>query len=165
MREIMLTQGKFALVDDEDFEELSKYKWHVHASKRSRTHYAARTERLLDGTRRRISMHTQITGNPSGETDHADGDGLNNTRGNLRHATSSENALNKGKKSGSYSSMFKGVSWHTRSGDWIAQATFDGRQRWLGSFGSEIAAAIAYDQVSRKHHKGFSVLNFPYGAG
>jgi hypothetical protein len=100
-KEIALSQqGKYkgqfvALVDDADYEELSKYRWSVAAMYKARNHgllYAVRTE-----DKRTIYMHHEIIGMPSkGKViDHIDWNGLNNTRGNLREATVSQNKLNR----------------------------------------------------------------------
>jgi hypothetical protein len=100
MKEIPLTCGFVAKVDDEDHEELSRYKWHTHVCSASYV-YAARwtTVRLGEkdrGEKRRlIRMHQQILEFPECLVDHKDHDGLNNQRYNLRPCTYAENNCNR----------------------------------------------------------------------
>jgi hypothetical protein len=92
MKEIPLTQGKVALVDDEDFESIANHKWCAH--QRGNTFYA---ERSRFGNRGgTILMHREIlsTSDTALEIDHIDGNGLNNTRANLRVVTHAENMKN-----------------------------------------------------------------------
>ena len=91
MREIPLTQGKTALVDDEDYEGLSQFRWFAH--KNGKTFYAARS--MNPGI---VKMHRFILGvvDPKIEVDHEDCNGLNNQRSNLRRATHGENQHNRG---------------------------------------------------------------------
>ncbi len=85
MKEIRLTQGKVALIDDADFEWLSQWKWRC--SRHFRTWYAMRTVHSL-GKTMTVSMHRLITGAKPGEqVDHVDGNGINNQRNNLRFVT------------------------------------------------------------------------------
>src|SRR5690348_11276017 len=107
MKKIKLTQGKYALVDDADFEYLNQWKWQ--AKKCSDTlFYAHRTQRYglrSENKKHHFKMHKLILKSPKGfEIDHEDGNGLNNQRKNLRICTHSQNGMNKKLKS-------KGVSW------------------------------------------------------
>lgn len=89
MREIPLTQGKVALVDDEDYERLTRHKWY--AVRAPHTFYACRN--LPSPQKGPVGMHRAVLGlpprvGPDGIlADHWDGDGLNNQRSNLRQAT------------------------------------------------------------------------------
>jgi hypothetical protein len=110
-REIPLTQGYITIVDDEDYEELARYKWHVHV----RTHgpMARRLgKRDADGKQRSIYMHRQIMQAPLGmDVDHINHDTLDNRRSlNLRVCTRRQNLGNMRKRPG-LSSQFKGVYW------------------------------------------------------
>lgn len=161
MKEIKLTQGKVALVDDEDFSYLNQFKWIAHKS--SKTYYAART--VKNGNRRKyISMHQVILKPMDGlKTDHIDGNGLNNCRNNLRYATHSQNIANAGKRRGAIST-FKGVSplpkfpgYDVR---WRAFIRVNGHGYHLGCFATEKEAAIVYDGVVKKHFGAFAKTNF-----
>lgn len=145
-KKIPLTQGLFATVDAKDFDQLNQFKWCAH--KNRKRFYAVRNS--PEG--KTIRMHAQILG-ISG-ADHEDGDGLNNTRKNLRPASVSENRANM-KKGWLSSSRFKGVSWIERDQIWRAQC---GAKR-LGSFLIERDAAAAYNASARKQFGEFANLN------
>lgn len=91
--------------------------------------------------------------------DHIDGDPQNNMVTNLRFCTNAENLRNRGSYRGS-SSKYVGVHWHTASGKWQAQITINGKNKHLGLFSDEEAAARAYDAAARKLHGEFARLNF-----
>ena len=154
MREITLTQGKVALVDDEDFEMLSAFKWYAQRS--NLTFYAQRAISVGGGRQTAEIMHRVLM--PGIEkVDHIDGDGLNNQRANLRDSEG-KNAWNRKPQEGG-TSVYKGVSWHSRIGKWQAQIMKDGRTHYLGYFDSEIDAARAYNEGSLKFHGRFGRLN------
>jgi hypothetical protein len=159
MKQIPLTQGKFALVDDEDFEFLNQFKWHAYKSRN--TYYAGRKLRLGVNKRQIIIMHRQILGleDPSIKGDHIDHNGLNNQRCNLRMATNAENCKNQKPKNG-YSSKYKGVCWHKRDNKWNATIFAEGKKKHLGYFIDEIEAAKAYDSAAKIYFKEFACLNF-----
>jgi len=162
MKEIKLSQGKIALVDDEDFEYLNQFKWH--AFKHRYTFYAAR-HIIMDGKYRKMRMHKDIMQNiPINRIiDHADRDGLNNQKYNLRICTLSQNSMNK-KAAGK--SIYLGVSFFTRknksinSVSIVSQIRINGINKYLGSFKTEEDAARAYDKAAKEHHKNFANLNF-----
>jgi len=92
MKQILLSNGLVALVDDDDFPLVNRYHWH--ASKSGRQVYAA-TDVSRDGKRLYMRMHREILRlGPGDLCDHMDGNGLNNTRANLRTCSRSENAAN-----------------------------------------------------------------------
>jgi hypothetical protein len=148
MKTIPLTQGKATIVDDDDFAELSRFKW---CAMRARgTFYAVRCDydRERKPKRRLLCMHKSIMGTPRGcETDHVDGDGLNNRRSNLRVVTRGQNAHNHIHKAAGKTSRFRGVCWDRKSGRWHAQMRCAGRRIWSGYFDCEMAAAQAYDDA------------------
>lgn len=151
MKEILLTQGKRAIVDNEDFTRFGHLRWYAQRKASSRTFYASRA--LPGGGT--TTLHEEILG-VSG-VDHRDGDGLNNRRANLRRASPLQNMWNRRKhKPGS--SRFKGVIWE--KGAWRARITVKGRLRHLGRFVSETEAAFAYDSEAKKHFGEFARLNF-----
>lgn len=158
MKEIKLTRGKVALVDDADFEILSKYKWS--AIKGRNTYYASRQERSSNGRQKSIKMHRQILGTTSSEIhiDHRDGDGLNNQRTNLRECTHAQNKQNALGHSGA-SSKYKGVTYMKDSGKWIARISVNKNTYYLGVFKSEVDAAKARDGMAIKLHGEFAKLN------
>lgn len=155
-KKIALTQGKFALVDDRDWEWLSQWKWY--AMKHGNTWYAARKESGV--FRKTVLMHRAIAG-PSNdkETDHQDGNGLNNVRSNLRVCSKAENLRNQ-RLPRNNSSGFKGVSWKQKNQKWVANISSDGKKIHLGYFESPKEAALAYDFAARKMFGDFARTNF-----
>lgn len=152
MKEIPLTQGKVALVDDEDFEWLLQWKWH--AEKHGRTWYA---RGKVNG--KLISMHCIIMNTPAGKvTDHASGNGLDNRRDNLRVCTKYENRCNT-RKHRDNSHSFKGTFRHGKN--WSARIHIYGKDIHLGTYLTEVEAAHAYDSAAREIHGKFAHLNFP----
>jgi len=159
MREIPLTQGKVAIVDDEDFEELSKYKWH--ASRGRHTFYAIRTLGKHPHMQT-IHMHREILKPPLLLLcDHINHDGLDNRRCNLRICTYSQNLWNQRLQGGT--SVYKGVYFDKRRNKWQAYITPKpkGERQHLGRFAKEIDAALAYDNAAAKFFGEFARLNFP----
>lgn len=157
---IPLTQGKFALVDEADYESLARYSWHPSGSV-TRYPYAVRTPRASEGEvgHGNIRMHRQIMEAPDGlDVDHANHDTLDNRRANLRVCTRAQNSINSVLRS---PSGYRGV--YAKSGKWCASIT-GARQIHLGTFGSPVDAARAYDDAARRYHGEFAVLNFPDGA-
>lgn len=127
MKTIRLTQGKFALVDDEDYEFLSQWKWRAMKTRGDRW-YAVRTETLPTGKRRATLMHKVLCRGK--EIDHRDGNGLNNQKENLRSVSHSFNIFNSRQigKSG-----VRGVLHHKQE-SWRAQIRFNKKTHHLGIF-------------------------------
>jgi hypothetical protein len=145
---ITLTKGKFAIVDDEDFEELSKYKWFITKV------YASRHS---DG--RIVYMHREIMHTSEGmETDHINGDVLDNRRSNLRICTRKENARNI-KRISSNTSGYKGVHWDKVNKKWRAQIQVDEKMKHIGRFESLLDAINAYDRAAIKFFGEFASTN------
>ena len=153
MKEIKLTQGQVALVDDLDFEALNVFKWY--ASKERNRFYAAR-HIYIDGKGTTAKMHNMIL-NGKG-IDHIDHDGLNNQRSNLRFCTKSENNMNQ-RKLASATSMYKGVSFFKQTGKWAAYIKFNGKKIHLGLFDSEVEAAMSYNDKAIALFCEFANLN------
>lgn len=159
MREIPLTKGKVALVDDEDHEWLSAWKWQALVVKTKR--YAFRTYKQ-EGRTRTVYMHRAIAADIRGEVDHVDGDGLNNQRANLRPASDSQQRQNARRRSDN-TSGFKGVTRRSGVRPWSARIKRDGICRHLGAFTTPEEAARAYDRAALELFGEFARLNFPEG--
>lgn len=154
---IELSQGKKAVVDDEDYDELNKHKWYCSRG------YAVRNVRIDENTRKTIRMHRIIADTPEDKfTDHINGDKLDNRKSNLRNVTNAQNTKNAEKKSKA-KSKYKGVAYFKRKkdiyGKWVAKIQNDGKTIRLGYFDSEISAAIAYNNAAIKYHKEYARLN------
>ncbi len=157
VKEIPLTQGKVALVDDEDFEWLAQFKWCL--SRTSTTEYALRRVGRR-GSRHGVFMHRAILGTPPGTvTDHANGNGLDNRRSNLRICSQSQNGGNSAKWRTPCSSQYKGVYLGSGGRSWRAHAMLHGRTVHLGSFASEREAAQAYNAWAVKTWGEFARVN------
>jgi len=159
-RRIPLTQGKFAIVDPDDYPHLSKYKWRLCKTKGKNVLYAERSIRLPNGKYSRILMHRQLINVPKGYViDHINGSGLDNRRANLRLATVAQNAWNSKKRNPR--SGYKGVWLAKDKGLWRAAIFCNRKRKHLGYFKDKVDAAKAYDKAATKLHKEFAVLNFP----
>jgi hypothetical protein len=156
-RRIPLTQGKFAIVDADDYEKLNCYSWQCRES--GATFYALRLQ-FGNGRVRIISMHREIMHAPKGMVvDHKNHNGLDNRKENLRIATATENRRHCRKiKTGN--SKYKGVYLKKRTGRWEASIGYNHERIHLGYFDSEIEAAKAYDAAAKKYHGEFAALNF-----
>lgn len=154
MREIALSRGMVALVDDEEYESLSIHRWH--ATRGASTFYAARNVRSPHGSRT-VLMHRSIlcASAPGLEVDHANGDGLDNRRENLRLATRSQNNHNRtAYKTNKYG--LKGVSWHRKTQRWRAQIGIGGLRKHIGYYSSPAEAHVAYCAAAKELHGEFA---------
>jgi hypothetical protein len=151
--------GRVALVDDEDYDLVMQYRWHlweeVHDGRVSGPYALAGDNDAEHYTLMR--MHCLIMGLKG--VDHVDRNGLNNQRFNLRPASLNEQAWNTGPRRGS--SRFKGVSWYKPYGTWRAYIMAHRQRHHLGYFLDEEDAARARDVAARKFHGEFAYLNFP----
>lgn len=163
-KELKLTQGYVALVDEGDYEMLVRFKWSAHVKKRKDGSvlnvYAVRGERR-GGVSHPVLLHRALLGAQRGvDIDHIDGDGLNNTRGNLRVCSRSQNNHNSRLRPDN-TSGYKGVAWSKASRKWRAYiAISTGERRHLGLFSSAVAAAGAYDLAAMKYFGEFARTNF-----
>lgn len=155
MKEIQLTQGKVAIVDDEDYEWLNQWKWHFSNG------YAQRNASIKNKQKRCIiKMHRQIMNllkKDGKQVDHINQETLDNRRKNLRLSNKSTNGMNRGKQSNNKSG-FKGVSWSKPRKMWIAQIRLDGKQVCLGVFSTPESAHAAYCDAAIKQHGEFANL-------
>lgn len=168
MKEINISKEQIVLVDDEDFEELSKHKWTANWHKQTRS-YRAQREFRRNGRRCVILMHRQImkVTDPKIQIDHKDGNSLNNQKYNLRSCDDRQNQYNSRKQS-NCTSVYKGVFWDKSRFKWIARINIppssnegNGKQKNLGRFKLEIDAAYAYNAAAHKFFGHFARLNYP----
>lgn len=160
-REIALTRGYVALVDDEDFDWLSRWKWIVHTHPRGYD-TALRCVPAAEGGGQ-VKMHRAILGaRPGLVVDHINGNTLDNRRCNLRLCTHAENMRNR-RPHKNNAVGFKGVNLHA-NGSYVARIRADGRNVRLGTFACPVEAARAYDAAARRFHGEFARLNFPEAA-
>lgn len=128
------------MVDDEDFEEIAKYRWSLSANGYARRSF------MCDGKLRHTYIHRQLLGLSYRDKmviDHIDGDKLNNQRSNIRVCTVSSNMFNRGKLSNNKSG-YKGVSWNKKSSAWQAQIRFNKKHKFLGLFSDPAEAHEVY---------------------
>ena len=157
MKRIPLTQGKFTIVDDEDYEELVKHKWY--AQKRGNLYYAERGV-YEKKTRKRhlVRMSHQVLGVlPGIVIDHINGNPLDNRKSNLRICTLGENARNARKTRGT--SKYKGVRWYKPLRKWRAQIWHNNKSIHLGYFTNEQEAAKIYNKKAKELFGEFARLN------
>jgi hypothetical protein len=157
MKEIELTRGFIAFVDDQDFDELNKFKWRVCIY--GRNIYAERTsKRDHNGKKKNIRMHRQVMRFPKGKVvDHRDHNGLNNQRANLRLCTVQQNALNN--VGTPATSKFVGVCWNKSCKKWNAYISFNRKSINLGLYLNEEDAAIARNKKAIELFGEFANLN------
>src|SRR5258706_8507914 len=149
MKEIQLTKGTIALIDDEDFERVSKHSW---SYKDSGSGYAQTTIRYKG-----VSLHRFIMNAKDGEIiDHINGNGLDNRKENLRFCTLSQNIANS--KGRLVRSSYKGVSKNGKK--WKASIGYMNRLEHIGTFDIAQDAARAYDEKAREYYKEFARTNF-----
>jgi hypothetical protein len=158
MKQIQLPKDKFTLVDDDDYEMLSKFKWNVYKYKH--VSYVYRQIRV-DSKIKAILMHREVMGVSDNSilVDHKDHDGFNNQKSNLRLANKIQNGYNRNKNKVA-NSKYKGVCWSKTNKKWMAQICVNTQRMHLGFFADEIEAAKVYDVAAMKHHGEFANINF-----
>lgn len=156
--------GLFAEVDAADFEWLSAFSWHTfRANSQCENYYAVNSPPREKGKpRKKIRMHRLITGitDPNIAVDHIDGNGLNNTRANLRPDPARQNAQNTRKKTSAVTSRFKGVN-RCRGNLWKVSCCGSREERIIGYITDEYLAAHFYDLMAHKFHGEYARVNFP----
>lgn len=157
MKEIPLTQGFVALIDDEDVELVSRHKWF--ASRHGSRVYARTNVLDANSHRKTLPMHRLIMNPGRGlDIDHINGNGIDNRRSNLRSCSRSRNKANAAAYANNRSG-FKGVYWQKDVRKWRAQIRVMGRKLHLGLFDARQEAALAYNKAAVEHFGEFARLN------
>lgn len=168
MKEIELTQGKVAIVDDEDYEWLSNYKWNLGDHNKSEKYIYAFTRIYVEaeyGTphyylkkkqRKSIFMHRMIMDTPEDLIiDHINHNTLDNRKANLRNTTYSQNMIN------SYRdkplSGYRGVTAHKKK--YAARISINGKDKRIGSYRTAKEAGKAFNKAAQKHYGKYAQLN------
>jgi hypothetical protein len=156
---ISLTQGKTALIDEEDFLAVSQYKWAAINAQGGRW-YAMAYHSYEGGKQRQLLLHRFIMQPPDDVlVDHINGNGLDCRRSNMREATHTQNMRNRRKNTAPSSSRFKGVCF--KANRWEVSINTDDGPHYIDRFEDEEEAAHAYDSAARHFHGAFARLNFP----
>ena len=151
-KEISITRGQIVIVDEQDYEELSKYKWYLIDG------FAARTIKK-DSKRTTIYMHRVIIDAPMGvSVYHVNHNKLDNRRENL-HLVKGSARMHR-RPSVKHSSKYRGVYWCKDKRKWIAEIKVYKKQIRLGRFEVEKDAAMAYDEAARKYYGSLARTNF-----
>jgi len=153
MKEIKLRKSdRVALVDDADYEYLSQFRWYCVHEKHC---YYAVSHGHIPGHPEPLRMHRVILGVNKGiMIDHIDHNGLNNQRYNLRTATHAENGRNRKPNQGY---KYKGVG--ASGNKYEAKIQYNNKRMNLGTFSTEEAAALAYNDAAKKYFGEFAYLN------
>ena len=156
-KEIILTQGKVAIVDDEDYDYLNQFKWC--ANKMKGKFYVVGNILLPTNKKTRTSMHRFIMKPEKCMViDHLDGNPLNNQKNNLRICTHAENMRNS-KININNKSGYKGVSYQKDRNNYRASIKFNNKKINIGDFIDPIDAARAYNAAALKYHGEFAHIN------
>jgi hypothetical protein len=160
-REIMLSQGKVALIDDEDFDRVNAFKWSAArmggTDRLKKTYWYAKRSINVDGKVFTVYLHRFILGLPDGiHVDHIDGDTLNCVKSNLRFASNRQNVWNQ--RHSRAKSGYRGV--HVAKHGFTASVRADGEVRSIGTFESAEFAARVIDEALRHYHGEFAQTNF-----
>ncbi len=159
-RRIYLGEGKWTIVDPQDYYRLKNFKWIVYGT--GSNFYVIRYKIIDQKKTTIVSMHREITNPPDNLlVDHRNVNALDNRRADLRLATNSQNQCNRPKTRLKTTSRYIGVHFDKRAGRWAAMIRKKGKKTWLGYYDCEIEAARAYDAAAREYHGEFARLNFP----
>lgn len=159
-REVPLTQGLVALVDDEDFDALAGFRWQA-SRRHSGRYYAQRAstvEEVAAGASSCVTMHRQIMAAKPGQmVDHINRDTLDNRRVNMRFATNAQNCANAVR--GANKLGYRGV--YASRNKFRASISVNLRVFHTTTYPDPVSAAMAYDALAKQHHGEFAILNFP----
>lgn len=157
-KEIPLTKGKVALVDDEDFARVNQFKWHAICPK-NRAWYAAHSSRDESNWKKRhiIYLHRFLMNPAKGQViDHINGNGLDCRRSNMRICSIQENNRNSRPRR---TSQLKGLFFDKRTKTWRARIKDNGTSIFIGTFVTEKDAALAYNAKAKELFGEFARLN------
>jgi hypothetical protein len=159
LKEIKLTNGKTATIDDEDYEKVSKVNWYY----RKEGYAVGNLPSPEKGVYPKVLMHRYIVDAPKGtQVDHINGNKLDNRKDNLRIANASTNKANCGVRS-TNTSGYKGVVFVKARKHldkvWAAQIKVDYKTIGLGYFETKEEAAEAYNKAAVKYFGEFALLN------
>lgn len=150
VRVIPLSRGKFAKVDEADYEWLNQWFWFY-----SGPGYAVRCENGVW-----FHMHRIITNAPDGmDVDHINRDSIDNRRCNLRVCLHSQNLGNSWRTKPGKTSRFKGVHWDKIANKFVAMGCENYKTIYLGASRSEVQAAIIYNEWARRNFGEFARVN------
>lgn len=155
MKLIQLSKGKYAKIDDADYDYLNQWKWSLSNKYAVRGEYLGRingTDRYKAIFMHKALLHTDL------QVDHINGDTLDNQRSNLRKATPTQNNQNRSKRQNT-KSIYKGV--HPYKNSWRTIVTVNKVPILIGHFPKERWAAMAYDLNASLAFGDFSKPNFP----
>jgi hypothetical protein len=151
MIELRLNKELVTIIDEDMYEQLMQYRWGFDG----RYVYA----RSVATGGKKIYMQRIVNKTPKGfDTDHINGDKLDNRKANLRSVTRSQNNMNQKKQDGR-SSQYKGVCWHKQRSKWKAEIKLNGKRKHLGVFVCEHEAAKAYNNAAKERFGEFARLN------
>jgi hypothetical protein len=166
MKEIELSLGRVAIVDDEDFEIEDAHAWH--AKRDGYTFYAVRNIFRGKGKWGYESMHRKILSRKMGRdllkheiVDHINGDGLDNRKSNLRSVTKSQNNSNCRCHGKRLTSKYIGVCWYKAGRKWVAQIGVNRKRLFLGFHTTELEAALARESFIDARPELHARTNFP----
>jgi hypothetical protein len=159
MRKLFLTNGGYTILDDNDFDYFSKWKWCIDS-----LGYVRRVIYLGGGRKHQKSksfyLHREILKTPNGyETDHINRDKLDNRKSNLRITTRQQNGCNRILQSNN-TSGYRGVTWNKDRQKWQAQIKAYQKHYYLGLFNDKFDAAKAYNKAAIKYFNRFAKLNY-----
>jgi len=150
MKKIQLTQGEHALIDDEDYDRVSRYNWNAVKIK-SRIYASNKSQGLMHRFILGLSDRTRMV-------DHKKGNGLNNQKHNLRLCTHQQNMCNR-KSASNSTSKYLGVFWDKSRNYWMSCISLSGKTKTLGRFKTELEAAIIYNITARRYYGEFANPN------
>jgi HNH endonuclease/AP2 domain len=146
-----------AIIDIADYPIVSRYRWALLRTT-EKNYYVATSLMVPGGGRKYVKLHRLLmsVSDPDTKVDHVDGDGLNCRRRNLRLATTQQNSCNR-RKHKMQTSEYKGV--RLARDKWEASVKVKGGQIYIGRFGTEREAAMAYNEAAARLHGEFARLN------